>query len=251
MNGQVLSINASQRSPCGEDNQGGIWALIPVKSLRNSKQRLSSRLGSQRQHFALAMLMDLLAATSASKLITKVAIVTPDLEVANLAREHGILVVEDNGMDMNSAIRLGIQAIMDQGCRNAVILPADIPLLSGPELDRLAGEFCQQRDQLQRDAIGICPSADKGGTNCLFLTLQREFGLCYGPDSFELHQQSARSSNLEIIELWSLTAAMDMDEGDDLDRLISYCHLNPPFQRTATWKLLQSLESNKPIALSN
>ncbi len=251
MKGQVLSINASRKSPYDEDNSAGMWALIPVKSLHNSKQRLAHRLGSQRQSFALAMLMDLLAALSASKLIAKVAIVTPDLQVAKLAREHGILVVEDSGSDMNAAIRQGIQAIKDQGGRSAVILPADIPLLSGPELDRLAGEFCHQLEQLQVDAIGICPSADKGGTNCLFLTLQREFGLCYGPDSFELHQQSARSNNLAIILLWSPTAAMDMDEGDDIDRLISYCKLNPAFQRTATWKLLQSMESSMPIALSN
>jgi 2-phospho-L-lactate guanylyltransferase len=250
MSGQVLSINASQRSSNGNGNPARTWALIPVKSLEHSKQRLSSRLGSQRQAFAHAMLLDLLAAVSASQSIIRTAIVTPDPQVADLARKHGILVVDDSGTDMNSAIRQGIAAIKAQGGLYAVILPADIPLITGNELDRLASEYFRQVGQLQVAAIGISPSADKGGTNCLFLPVQQEFGFCYGPNSFELHQQSAMTCKLAVIQLWSATAAMDMDEGDDIDRLISYCELNPPFQRTATWKLLQDLESCKPIALS-
>jgi len=212
-----------------------------------AKQRLQQYFGPGREDFALAMLKDVLDALDASKTVSGIAIVTADPRVAELARQRGLLLVEENGnCDMNAAIALGVEAIRHNGGRRLVIIHSDIPLLTGTELDRLAGIFLDQAGSCAGEMIGISPSTDRGGTNCLFLDARQAFEFCYGPDSFALHCARADSRQAQVVILDSLTISMDIDEPGDVEKLLVYYRQHAEFQQTETWKLLHSRNRQRP-----
>lgn len=248
LSSQVLSKNsgiclASTQDPVDEH----LWALVPVKGLMAAKQRLQRYLGPKREDFALAMLNDVLDALDASKAVSGIAIVTADPRVAELARHRGLLLVEEHGnCDMNAAIALGVEAIRQNGGRRLVIIHSDIPLLTGTELDRLAGIFLARAVSGAGEMIGISPSTDRRGTNCLFLDAQLPFEFCYGPDSFALHCAHADSRQTQVVTLDSLTISMDIDEPQDVEKLLEYYRQHEEFQHTQTWKFLRNRERNMP-----
>jgi len=237
LNIESKSMSTQRHKSASRDVQ--LWALVPVKSLSDAKQRLKDCLGADREEFTVAMLKDVLNALADSKEVSQVVVVTADTRVAAIAKQGGLLVVDENGsIGMNAAIDLGVEAIRNRGGQRVVILPADIPLMTGAEFDRIAGDFEQRAQYDGNNFIGINPSTYRGGTNCLFLNTQKVFTFHYGPDSFKLHRDSAESCHQRPISLYSPTISMDIDDKQDLDSLVSFCIRNPEFKETETWKFL-------------
>ncbi len=245
------SETTSSQSQAESITSAELWALIPVKALLLAKQRLKECLGPLREGFTLAMLQDVLAAVAASRAVTRVVVVTADARVADMARQHGIMVVADGGVvGMNAAIDLAVAAILSKGGRRVVILPADLPLLTGVELDRLAAAFAQQGGGSDRAAIGINPATDRGGTNCLFLDTDRPFTFQYGPGSFTLHRNSAAAHHRKVIALVSPAVSLDIDEPGDIGEFLAFCARHPQFRETQTWKFLHSCDRLGPTVLN-
>lgn len=242
MSGQAFSLESGNMSLRGHqvaNRDEGLWALVPVKALAGAKQRLKECLGEDREGFSVAMLKDVLAALADSKEVAQVVVVTADDRVAAIAEQGGLLVVDENGSKgMNAAIDLGVEAIRKRGGQRVVILPADIPLMTGAEFDRIAGDFEHQAQTKGNDFIGISPSSYRGGTNCLFLNTRQAFTFHYGPDSFKLHHDSAQRHRHRPISLYSPTISIDIDDKRDLDVWVSYCVRNPEFKQTEAWKFL-------------
>jgi 2-phospho-L-lactate guanylyltransferase len=225
---------ASQTDATGE----GIWVLVPVKILSDSKQRLEARLGTNRAGFTEAMLTDVFEAMIASNTASHVAVVTADPTVSMIAGQKGFHVVKESGSaGMISAIERGIDAIGEWGGRRTAVLHADIPLITGAEFDRVIHEFERQTGDEER-CIGLCPSADRNGTNCLIMDGHPGFSFCYGPDSYRLHVECAHNSGYRLISLYSPTISMDIDDEQDLEAMMLYCRQHPEFQETATWQYL-------------
>ena len=191
----------------------------------------------------LAMLKDVLAAVTASRTVTSTAIVTPDPQVAGMAGWRGITVIEEEGSGgMNAAIGLGVAKICSLGGRRMVILPADLPLLTGDELDRLVQAYSRQVNDGDGQAIGITPSTDGGGTNCLFMDSCSPITFQYGPGSFKLHRSDAEKHRRKVISLASPVVSMDIDEPGDIDEFLVFCEHHPEFKVTETWRFLQSCD---------
>ena len=142
-------------------------------------------------------------------------------------------------MGMISAIELGIDAIHGMGGRNIVILPADIPLVTGDEIDRLIESFAIEQQRRGGKSVGIGPSKDSRGTNLLYFSTDHQIPLRYGPNSYQLHKQAASEQLIEPIPLDSPAISLDIDEQMDLDEFLAYCAENPVCQQTETWKFLQ------------
>jgi 2-phospho-L-lactate guanylyltransferase len=216
------------------------WALVPVKSLTWAKQRLEACLGSARADLTIAMLKDVLSALVSSRVIAQIAVVTADPRVADIASARGALVIDEiESRGMNEAIELGINAIKGIGGQGVAIIPADIPLMTGPEIDRVMHELQVQRQGEGEHITGIVPSKDRGGTNFLRIETSRSFSPMYGPDSYVHHTGNAREHGSRPVSLHSPPISLDIDEKKDLDEFISFCFSNPEFQATATWKFLQ------------
>jgi hypothetical protein len=89
-----------------------IWAVVPVKALRLSKQRLSAALGPRRENFSRALLVQTLTALAASRRVTGILVVTADPEVADEARQAGAEVLQKDA-DLNTACADGMRALAD------------------------------------------------------------------------------------------------------------------------------------------
>jgi 2-phospho-L-lactate guanylyltransferase len=246
---QAITNRAAEvSSPVAES----MWALVPVKGLSSAKQRLQQYLGPEREELALAMLTDVLDALAASKAVAHTALVTADPRVAALAVQRGLLLVEEgDNCEMNAAIALGVKAIREKGGRRVVIIHSDIPLLTGKELDRLAGVFQERARGCAGELIAISPSTDQGGTNCLFMDVKHPFEFSYGRGSFALHCASADARGAKVVALDSPTTAMDIDEAEDVAKLLEFYRHNEQFQHTETWKFLHDRNRRKPATEAN
>jgi len=216
------------------------WALVPVKSLSRTKQRLKSCLGRDRPGLTIAMLKDVLNALAHSREVTRIAVVTADPLVSDVAKNRGALVVDEveaNGMI--EALELGVSTIGRMGGRRVAILPADIPLVTGPELDRVLHELRIQYRARGDNITGIGPSKDRGGTNILCIDTGRPLPLRYGPGSYRLHRECALEHGSQPVPLHSPAIELDIDEEKDLDEFMSFCLSNAEFRETETWQFLQ------------
>jgi len=217
------------------------YALVPVKQLEKSKQRLKSYLGADRAEFSTAMLKDVLQALADSETVHHILIVTADSRVAEIASRYGARVIDEKkSAGMNAALELGIETIRTWHGRLTLIFPADVPLLSGSEIDRLVTELEQLQESREITLIGITPSRDEGGTNLLCLPSKLKFPLRYGPDSFNQHRDRALETGCQPVTLYSRTIGLDIDEKKDLQDLVSYCRFHPEYQQTASWQYLQA-----------
>src|SRR5208283_6179532 len=114
-----------------------VYAVVPVKSLRASKKRLSSVLSPQeRGQLTLAMLEDVLSALQTST-VNDIVVVSNDLRVHELAGKFGAKYLTQKTSGLNSAVEEAAEWCVRQGAEAILVLPADIPLLSPEEVDRI------------------------------------------------------------------------------------------------------------------
>jgi 2-phospho-L-lactate guanylyltransferase len=194
-------MSSSPAAPC---------AVVPVKLLAQTKQRLSALLSpAERQAFACAMLMDVLAALTRSSL-DGVVVITADARAAAIARDAGVAVLPDRE-------NAGIAAAASQAARefaasrraSMLVLPADIPLITPDDVTRVI------------EAHGGTPAitlvaARDGGTNAIASSPPDAVPFCFGDASFRAHCDAARMRGIEprVIELERV--AFDIDRPQDL-----------------------------------
>lgn len=191
-----------------------VYAVVPVKNLGASKKRLSSVLSPQeRGQLTLAMLEDVLNALRASS-ISNIVVMSNDLRVHELAGKFDAVPLSQKTSGLNSAIEEATQWCMQQGADAVLVLPADIPMLSSEEVDRLVkmGNYGKQ-------TIVLSSSYD-GGTNALFQSPPNLIHVCFGARSFEKHIKEAQSKGVCIRIYHSTKVAADIDSAEDLSKLL-------------------------------
>lgn len=219
-----------------------LWAIVPVKPLGRSKQRLKAALGALRPGLTLAMLRDVLIALQSSRVLGGVLIVTLDEDVAQLAESMGAVAVKEAGaFGMNQAVTQGFTAAKCRGAGAVVVVPVDIPLLTGSEFDRLVDELHARSAANAGPVMGIVASNDRGGTNWLCIETAFPLTPMYGPDSYRQHLEQARARGCSPVILDSPLVSLDIDEDADLALFASFCRAHPEFESTATWRLLNGL----------
>ncbi len=104
--------------------------------------------------------------------------------------------------------------VRELGCREVVILPADLPKISGSDIDALVSAS-------RPGGFAIAPDAAGVGTNALCLVGAAAFRFQFGPDSRRLHVEEANRMGLhpQILSLPGLE--LDVDSPDDLNLLES------------------------------
>ena len=127
-----------QDSP--EHKQPEHWALVPVKSLDNAKQRLEPCLGELRGAFSLAMLRDVLDALSRSQTIDAIAVVSDDSEVRQLTESRNLLAIGGRpSAGLNADITHAAEALRGMGAKRITVIHADLPLATALEIERICG----------------------------------------------------------------------------------------------------------------
>jgi 2-phospho-L-lactate/phosphoenolpyruvate guanylyltransferase len=135
-------------------------------------------------------------------------VVSPERDLVPAA----IPVLADTGESLNIALAQAHRMLRDFGCHEVVVLPADLPQITGAEIDTLV--------RAGRDGgFSIAPDATGTGTNALCLVATQPFQFQFGPDSQRLHLQEAQRMGLtsQVVRLPGL--AFDVDSPADLERL--------------------------------
>lgn len=186
------------------------WAIIPVKHLGEAKSSLSEVFDpEQRQRLVLVMLADVLSAVRQAPSISRAAVVSPDKKVLDFARLHAAVDIAEPGLGLNEALNLAIKHVVGKGTTSVLIIPGDLPLLKGADIENLTAMTTAERD------VVIAPSK-ANGTNALFLHPPGIIDLRFGGESFPLHVREAIRAGVKPRIYRSPTMATDIDEPADL-----------------------------------
>jgi 2-phospho-L-lactate guanylyltransferase len=192
-----------------------IWAIIPVKPLRLGKSRLSALLSdNERIELNTDLLKHTLQTLRLVSEIDQVLVVSRDPNVLSIVRDHGAKTILEKGAPhLNIALTRATALAQQHSIDGVLILPADLPLLSGEEVQSLI--------MLAKNppVVVISPDRREVGTNALLLSPPGLIDFCFGADSFARHCQQIEASlaRLEIIRMPSL--AFDLDIPEDLLKL--------------------------------
>lgn len=195
------------------------WAIVPIKSLEQAKQRLAGVLPLEaRRRLMLVMLEDVLATLRHVEWLEPVLVVTPDAEVAELASDAGAKVLrEASSQGHSTAAIAGFSYAQSHGAVRALTLPADAPLVTAAELRSLIeGAAANAGPHLT-----LVPSHDGDGTNGFLVSPPDLMQPSFGPGSFTRHLAHAAARQIECRIRHLPGLALDIDEPGDLVRLIT------------------------------
>jgi 2-phospho-L-lactate guanylyltransferase len=196
-----LTLPAQQRR--------GACALVAIKERKRCKTRLAQTVDdATRVCLVRSMLSVVLSATANAQTVQQTIVVSPERDEVPPA----VPVLADTGESLNTALAQAHRMLLDLGCRELVVLPADLPQITASEIDALVRAG-------RAGGFAIAPDATGTGTNALCLVTTQPFQFQFGPDSQHLHLQEARRLGLtaQIVRLPGL--AFDVDSPADLQRL--------------------------------
>ncbi|MGA7098478.1 MAG: 2-phospho-L-lactate guanylyltransferase [Acidimicrobiia bacterium] len=159
-----------------------IVAVLPVKSFSLGKGRMSTGL-TESTRVVLGMA---LAEHTAGKLLDAgllPLLVAGDSEVAEWSVRQGLASIPDPGSGLNDAAGAGVAWAKEAGC-DWLVIHADLPLLSGPDLEIVLAA-------METGPGVISPSAD-GGTS--LVSTREDLSFQYGAGSFHRHLAQAPGS---------------------------------------------------------
>lgn len=195
-----------------------IFAILPVKSPKNAKQRLKDFLPvSQREALARLLFRQTLAALCQAEGIDRVVVATSDLEAAEHARRSGALVFEESEQVSHSvSADAACLRAMELGASTVLLVPIDVPTVSPADFSRLAASA--------RPGLIVVPSSDGTGTNALVRTPPDCIESRFGPGSFRKHLDQALRKGLpaEVLHLPGLM--FDIDTPEDVAELLTGAH---------------------------
>ena len=190
-----------------------LWAIVPVKPLRRGKSRLAGALTEdERAELNRLLLERTLKTLTDLKEVEQVLVVSRDSSALALAREFGARTVQEDGAPhLNTALKRATVIAQVYASRGVLVLPADLPLLSGDDILTLL------KRAINPPVVVIAPDRHKKGTNALLLSPADLIEYDFGGDSFKRHCERARKAGarLEIVELPSL--GLDLDLPEDLE----------------------------------
>jgi 2-phospho-L-lactate/phosphoenolpyruvate guanylyltransferase len=191
-----------------------IVAVVPIRSLRHGKSRLSPVLGNEARQTLLRRVADrVVTAAVDSGLIETVLVVSPDAETLAWAAEVGPSVVAalqpEHRPGLNGAIDAGRAWALDHGASAVVSLFADLPLIVADDIRGLVA---------RTEPVVLGPDRRGEGTNALLLRLAGrglEFTFAFGDGSLAKHLEEARRLGLNAAVHDAPGIAFDLDTPDD------------------------------------
>jgi 2-phospho-L-lactate guanylyltransferase len=212
--------------------------LVPVKNLKNAKQRLSPVLTpDERSRLAEAMLEDVLEALAASPYRDCVSLVTGDSQAQRLAEQQSFAVIDDaDEPGETGAIEAATRVCAERGADFTLVLPGDLPLITTAEVEKIFAAAPER-------GTVLVPSASGRGTNAVFRRPADLFPLSFGNDSFLPHLATAAATGdpVRVLELDGV--GMDVDEPADLAGLLACQGATRAQQLLKRLRVLERLEA--------
>ncbi len=192
--------------------------LLPIKDLRNAKQRLAGVLTpEERFGLACAMLTDTIRAVRGVWQADRIFVVTNYGPAMQAARENGWETLpEERQISESVSVDAASRQCAEQGITAVLRLPLDLPLVEARDIDELLALECTA------PALVIVPSRDGTGTNAILRTPPALFASHFGSGSFAKHCAAAERAGAEIWKRRNPRLEMDVDDEADLRALLQY-----------------------------
>jgi len=206
--------------------------LVPVKNLAHAKQRLAPILSpEERLALAHAMCEDVLQALARWQNRPAVAVITSDPFARDLAARFDFdVVADDQNAGETSAIEMATAVCRGRGAGSTLVVPADIPLIEGAELQKIA-------DSAPAGGAVLVPDAAGRGTNAAWRSPGDLFPLRFGNDSFLPHLAAAKATGLPCVVLELPGIARDVDRPEDLRELAAASGVTRSQKLVRSWDL--------------
>src|ERR1700726_4241666 len=192
--------------------------LLPIKDLRNAKQRLAGVLTPE-ERFALAhaMLADTIRAVQGVRHADKIFVVTNYEPAMQAARENGWEILrEEIQISESVSVDAASRQCEERGITGVLRLPLDLPLVQARDIDELLVAECGA------PALVIVPSRDGTGTNAILRTPPTLFPSHFGNGSFAKHCDEAQRAGAQVVVRRNARLEMDVDEEADLRELAQH-----------------------------
>ena len=188
------------------------FILIAAKHLAFAKTRLASALPeADRRILAEAMFRDVLAASMGSQRGERVAVVTSDPGLAELAREAGAIAIdEEYPRGLNVAVALAIEKLMAAGATEVCTVLSDCPLVTSRDIDEVFAALAPERGAV------LVPSRDFTGTNIIARTPANVIPTLFGRMSLVKHLDECRRANVPCEIIRQSGPSLDLDLPADL-----------------------------------
>jgi 2-phospho-L-lactate guanylyltransferase len=192
--------------------------LLPIKDLRQAKQRLAPLLNAE-ERFALAqaMLADTIRAVRGVRRAEKIFVVTNYIPAMQAAEANGWeLLREERQISESVSVDGASRRCAERGVTSLLRLPLDIPLVQASDIDALLAVECAA------PAVVIVPSRDGTGTNAILRTPPALFPSHFGVGSFAKHCSDAERAGAQIVVRRNACLEMDVDDEADLRALVRW-----------------------------
>jgi 2-phospho-L-lactate/phosphoenolpyruvate guanylyltransferase len=209
-----------------------MWAILAVKPLAHSKQRLAGVLdGPARRELALLTFEHTLAALRATRELEGVVVVTADRTIRRIAESARVRVIaEGRERGHNAAVAMAARRLESEGVESILTVPSDLPLVQPDDIAAVVATRAGRR------GLTLVPSRSGLGTNCLAASPPTLIDFQFGGCSLEAHLKQASAAGIEARILRLPRLGLDIDVGDDLAELLA-CPIDC---RTRNWLLRRS-----------
>jgi 2-phospho-L-lactate guanylyltransferase len=146
-------------------------------------------------------------------MIHEVLVVSPGSAAREIADKYHFSFICPREEGLNPSLKEAIQWCVEKNADSVLILPADIPLVTSEDVNRLVELGSEW------STVVLSPSWD-GGTNALFLNPPNLLPVCFGPNSFFQHVKEALDKGVSLKFHSSRRMLLDVDSEDDLRRVL-------------------------------
>jgi len=199
-----------------------LWAIVPLKILSGSKQRLSGALSAtQRAQLAQAMAQDVLAVLQHCREIDEVLLVSGDAVAKRLSEQSGANWLKpERQAGLNLDLTAACACARQRGASAALILHADLPLLDSQSIDAMIVRARSAAQAQQgKPLLAIVPCKQATGSNLMYTPLPLPVPLVYGKESYLRFQALAKEQGVACHTLRVDDGDLDVDIPADLERL--------------------------------
>jgi 2-phospho-L-lactate guanylyltransferase len=189
-----------------------VATVIPVAALERAKSRLGENLDpEERRDLVTGLLERTIQAALATPGIWRTYVVSPDQDVAVIARDAGAVPVHQGNLGLNHGLEEARAVAVADGATALLVLPADLPNVSPAAISEVLGVL----ERASPPVVAIVPDRHGRGTNALLLAPPDVIGFDFGGDSRAAHRQAATAVCTEVVELDG-PLSLDVDTPEDL-----------------------------------
>lgn len=197
-----------------------IAAVVPVKALAASKSRLLGHAGRELlRDLSLAMMADVVEALRGVHGLSRVAVVTPDPEVAEAALRAGAEALLRDAPGLNASIELAAAELAPEPGAGVLVVLGDVAALAPAEVERLLAAG-------REGGVALAPSRD-GGTSALLRIPRDAIPARFGEGSAKRHREEALRAGVRYVELALPSLAIDVDVAKDALEILRCETLGP------------------------